>query len=264
MECDQLKSTIVNWFGNEIECHGSANSFTAVLPLLQPNGDSVELGITVLGESEWRISDLGHTQEMLYLGGVALDEESDRSEQFERIVGNHGLTDRDNELSLTVAGTDLLGDLFDFVSAIQSLLSLQFTVRTTVPTRDFVSIVAKFLAEQGAQFDIPSEPVEGLTGQWKFNFALNHVAYPTWVKALTASTTTQAMRATEQSVFEIRDVQAAKSDFWRSVVVLDDEDDRQQLWKPRMKRVFDGYQIPTIAYVAQREQLVRLAEQYRR
>ena len=72
------------------------------------------------------------------------------------------------------------------------------------------------------------------------------------------------MRATEQSVFEIRDVQAAKSDFWRSVVVLDDEDDRQQLWKPRMKRVFDGYQIPTIAYVAQREQLVRLAEQYRR
>ena len=55
MECDQLKSTIVNWFGNEIECHGTANSFTAVLPLLQPNGDSVELGITVLGESEWRI-----------------------------------------------------------------------------------------------------------------------------------------------------------------------------------------------------------------
>jgi uncharacterized protein DUF1828 len=263
MECDELKSSIVNWFGNEIECHGTANSFTAVLPLLQPNGDSVELGITVLGESEWRISDLGHTHETLYLGGIELSEESDRSDQFERLVGNHGLTDRDNELSRVVSGGDFLADLFDFVSVLQSMLSLQFTVRTTQPTRDFAAIVAKFLAEQRAQFDIPPEPIEGLTGRWKFNFALNHVAPATYVKALTASSPSQAMTVTERSVFEIKDVQAIQQGL-RSVVIIDDEGEREPFWKPKMRRVFDGYSVPVIGYVAQREQLIRLAEQYRR
>ncbi len=263
MECAELKSTIVEWFGKQLECHGNADSFTAILPLLQPNGDSMELGVTVLGESRWRVSDLGHTHEMLYLGGVDLDEESDRSDQFQRLMTNHGLTDRDNELSRVLSGNDLLGDLFDFVSAIQSMLSLQFTLRTTQPSRDFASIVAKFFADHGAQFDIPGDPIEGLTGRWKFNFALNHVAPTTYVKALTATSTTQAMKGTEQSVFEIRDVREVKAD-WRSVVILDDEGEREPLWKPRMKRVFEGYSIPAIMYVSQREQLVSLAEQYRR
>src|ERR1039458_9998396 len=206
MECEELKSTIVNWFGNELECHGGADSFTAVLPLLKPNGDSIEIGISVLADRSWRISDLGYTHETLYLGGINLDEESDRSDQFERLVTNHGLTDQGSELSRIVSDGDLSGDLFDFVSALQSLLSLQFTVKTSQPPRDFASIVAKFLAEQGAKFEVPSELVEGLTGGWKFNFALNHVAPATYVKALTATSATQAMRATEQSVFEIRDV----------------------------------------------------------
>jgi hypothetical protein len=206
---------------------------------------------------------LGHTHETLFLGGVELGEESDRKDEFERLVSNHGLTDRDNELSLVASGDDIPGDVFDFVSAIQSLSALQFTVRTTQPTRDFASVVAKFLAERGTSFDVP-ERVEGLTGKWKFNFALNRVASPTFVKTLTASTTFQAMKATEQSVFEIRDCAEVHRDDWRTAVILDDEGERESLWKPRMKRIFDGYSIPMMGFVAQREQLVRLAAEHPR
>ncbi len=263
MECTELKAAIVNWFGEELECHGRANSFTTVLPLLKPNGDSIELGIRVLDDSSWRISDLGHTRETLYLGGVDLNEESDRSDEFQRLVSNQGLTDRDDELSCVVSRGDIPGDLFNFVSALQSLLALQFTIKTKQPTRDFASIVAKFLAEQRASFEIPIEPVEGLTGSWKFNFELNRVAPATFVKTLTATSTTQAMRSTEQSVFEIRDVREVQPKC-RTAVILDDEGQRDSLWKPRMKRVFGGYHIPVMGFIAQREQLLELAREYRR
>jgi hypothetical protein len=262
MDCDDFKLDVTKWFLDELECRGDANGFTITLPLLKPNGDSIELGISVIGESSWRISDLGQTQETLYIAGIDLSEESERTDEFQRLVNDHGLREEDGELSLPVS-EDLPSRVFDFASAVQSLLALQFTIKTRQPRRDFASIVAKFLAEQQAQFEVPTDLVDGKTGRWRFNFTLNTVAPPTFVKTLTATSRGEAMSTSEKSVFEIRDVLELHTKL-RTAVIIDDEGERESLWKPSVRRVFDGYEIPLIGFVSQRDRLTSLAQEYRR
>ena len=93
MECAELKSSLVNWLGAEIECHEEDNGVLASFCIYQPNGDAIEIGIQPLEGNTWRISDLGIAHETLYLVGIDLsDEESDRTDEFQQIIKDFGLT----------------------------------------------------------------------------------------------------------------------------------------------------------------------------
>jgi hypothetical protein len=261
MECEELKSSIIRWFGGEIDCRqDNLGLLTAVLPVFQPNGDAIEVGIEPLASDKWRISDLGIVHETLYLSGIDLTEESERTDEFQQIITDYGTTDTGSEIVLTASG-NLAESVFDFIAALQSALALQFTIKPKLPARDFASIVAKFLAEQRTSFTIPSQPIDGKTGKWRFNFSLNEIADETLIKALTATTPAAAMIVSKQSVFEIRDVRELqpKRQF---VAVIDDEDERESLWKNRVTRVFDGYDIPVIPFMAGRDRLIELARHY--
>jgi len=261
MNCEDLKSSMLRWFGEELECHSNGrDSLTATLPILKPNGDPIEIGIESAGAQQWRLSDLGETYSTLYLAGVDLFEEYVRAEEFRQIVAAHRIKDSEKELSVEASSGDLVGSVFDFVHAIQSMLALQLTVKPKLEGRDFPSMVAKFLAEHGASFEIPSEHVDGKTGRWKFNFIFNHVLPPTLVKALSVTSKNQALKFAEQSVFEIRDVQEVKST--EAVVIADDEGSRAAFWQPQVLRIFDGYEIPVYPFTAKREELARLARRY--
>jgi hypothetical protein len=135
-----------------------------------------------------------------------------RAEEFRQVIAAHRIKDSEQELTVEASSDELIGSMFSFIHAIQSMLALQLTIKPKQATRDFPSIVAKFLAEQRASFEIPPEHITGKTGRWKFNFVLNHVREETLVKALSATSKNYALRAAEQSVFEIRDVQAIRGD----------------------------------------------------
>jgi len=230
------------------------------LPFTKPNGDAIELGVRSTDKSNWFISDLGDTHETLYLAGIDIREESDRRDEFAQILSDHSITDVGNELSLMSKG-DLAEDIFDFASALNSILALQLTISTKAPSRDFSSVVAKFLAEQKASFEIPVEKTPGKSGSWKFNFSLNHLHPETMVKTVTAQTTTAALRQAQTSVFEVGDVREVRHEF-AAVVVLDDEGERRSIWKPHIMRVFEGYKIPAIPFNAGKDQLLSLVEKY--
>jgi hypothetical protein len=261
MDCEELKSSVLRWIGREIECHSDGeDSLIATLPLLKPNGDAIEIGIRSIGSHAFRLSDLGDTYATLYLAGVDLLEEYVRGDEFKQVVIAHKILDRNKELSIEAHKEDLVETLFDFVHAIQSMLALQLTVKPTQEARDFSAIVAKFLAECGASFEIP-ERVTGKTGRWKFNFVLNHVREATLIKALTATSKGQALRSAEQSMFEIRDVKEIKDT--EAVVIADDEGHRQEYWNEAALRIFEGYNVPIFAFRGQRRELTALALRYR-
>ena len=263
MNCAELKSSVLEWMGREIDCRITGehrDCLSAVLPVLKPNGDAIEIGIEPLGPDRWRLSDLGDTHATLYLGGVELNDEYARTEEFRQILVSHGIADQDEELVMDVSTSEMIGRMFEFVHAMQSMLALQFTVRPKQSNRDFPSIVAKFLAEQGASFEIPPAPIDGLSGKWKFHFSLNHVKKETLVKAITATTKMQALRSAEQSVFEIRDVQAVRET--QSIVIADDEGPRQAFWHPQVMRVFGKYDVPVYSFLANQEELALVAKSY--
>jgi hypothetical protein len=260
MLCQDIRSTLLGWFGDGLECHQrSSDSLVVVLPFTKPNGDAIELGVRS-EKSSWFISDLGDTHESLYLAGIDIREESDRRDEFVSILSDHGITDVGNELSF-ISKKDLAEDVFDFASAINSILALQLTISTKPPLRDFSSVVAKFLAEQKASFEIPVDKTPGKAGSWKFNFSLNHVHPETMVKTLTASNSTLAMKSAQTSVFEVSDVREIRKEF-SAVMILDDEGERRDLWKPHIMRIFDGYEVPAIPFNRGREQLMSLVEKY--
>jgi Domain of unknown function DUF1828. len=260
MNCEELQRAIRDWVGAEIECHSSgANSLSICLPLYRPNGDSIELGIEQISPEKWRISDFCYTRSALYVGGVELGDDA-RSEEFQRILESFQLREIDNELTLEVGMEGLVESVFDFAHAVQQMLSLQLTLRPQQPTRDFVAIVAKFLAEQRASFEIPAEPIEGMSGRWNFSFKMNAVAEETLVKTVTATSRSSAMTAAERSTFEILDVR--KTGHQNSVVVADDIGQREGLWRGEVQRVFEANNIPIIAYESKREALTQLAAKY--
>jgi hypothetical protein len=262
MDCAELKSSLLGWIGQEIECRLSGEDcLTVVLPLFKPNGDAIEIGIDLAGASA-KLSDLGETYATLYLAGVDLFEEYVRAAEFKQVISSHRiLNDEEHqELFLETSIEDLAVTIFDFAHAIQSILALQLTVQPRHPKRDFASVVAKFLAEQHASFEIPAEHINGKTGKWKFNFVLNHVHEETLVKALTARTKAEALRVAEQSVFEIGDVRSMRE--VRAVVIADDEGGRQEFWQPRVMKVFDGYNVPMYPFVGNRQELLQFARRY--
>lgn len=261
MNCDELKSVVLQWIGREIECHSTGQeSLAAVLPVLKPNGDAIEVGIEPIGSGRWKLSDLGDTYATLYLAGVELNDEYVRAEEFRQILSAHRIGDDQHELFAEASSDELVERMFEFVHAVQTALALQFTVKPKQLGRDFASVVAKFLAEQHASFEIPPEPIEGKSGKWKFNFVLNHVRKETLVKALTAPSKAKAMRSAEESVFEINDVKAVRDS--GAVVIADDEGPRQAFWHPSVLRIFGEYGVPIYSFLADQHKLTQLAQSY--
>lgn len=261
MDCGELKDSLLQWFGREIDCQTSdTDTLITTLPILKPNGDSIEIGLESIGSHRWKISDLGETRGTLFLSGVELSEAYVRGYEFDQITHAHRITDDGGELTIEVSEGELAGKVFDFAHAIQSMLALQFTVKPEQPKRDFTSIVAKFLAEQDASFEVIPTLVEGKSGKWKFNFALNHVREETLIKAVSVSTKTAALRRAEESVFEIHDVQALRE--VNAVVVADDEGHREALWSPPVRRIFEEYNIPLYRFEASQKDLTVLAKKY--
>ena len=147
MDCQELKASLLNWFGSEIECRSTGTDYlTATLPLLKPNGDPIEIGIEPSGDRQWKLSDLGDTYSTLYLAGVDLNDEYVRAEEFRQIIKAHRIVDEQQELSVESSTDELPNTLFDFVQGVQSMLALQLTMRPKQSTRDFASVVAKFLS----------------------------------------------------------------------------------------------------------------------
>src|SRR5208282_2545075 len=159
MNCDELKSSLLGWFGSEIECSTTGdNSIVASLPVLRLNGDAIEIGIAPVGENRWRLSDLGETHEMFFLADLGFHDDYVRSEELNQILIAHRLSDRDQEISTEATTEELADKVFDFLHALQSMSGLQFTAKPRKETRDFNTVVAMFFAQQRASIEIPTEP----------------------------------------------------------------------------------------------------------
>src|SRR5205823_4828328 len=141
--------------------------------------------------------DLGDTHATLFLAGVNLSDDYARADEFNQLIADHRIDDTEDELSVEVSAGKLIDGMFDFVHALQAMLALQLTLKSRKIERDFPSIVAKFLADNRASFQVPPQPYEGKAGRWRFNFVLNNAPTPTLVRAISAGSKAAAIKEAE-------------------------------------------------------------------
>ncbi len=262
MDCQQLKGLLLNWFGSEIECRSGDNeSLIASFPILRINGDAIEIGISPSGNGLWRLSDLGETREMFFLADLDFHDDYVRAEEFNQIVVAHRLSSGE-EISTEAPAEELPSKIFDFIHALQSMSGLQFTSKPRKAMRDFNLVVAIFFGEQRTSIEVPSEPIEGLAGRWKFDFSLNHVAEETLIKTISTVGSNQIVGLAERATFEIGDIRELRQNI-NGVVIGDDHGkEREILWRPDVLRLFDKYNIPFYAFERDNDSLVALAQKY--
>jgi hypothetical protein len=264
MNCEDLKASLLNWFGSEIDCRPSTDdndSLLATFPMLRLNGDAIEIGISPTENGRWRLSDLGETHSMFFLGDLDFHEDYVRAEEFNQILVAHQLKDAE-EISTEVDGDELADRIFDFLHALQSMSGLQLTAKPRKVQRDFNTIVAMFFAEQRASIAIPTEPIEGLGGKWKFDFSLNHVAKETLIKTISTVGKNQIVGLTERATFEIGDIRKLRPDAGAVVIGDDHGKERETLWRPDVLRIFKEYEVPFYAFEGDSDSLVQLAQKY--
>ena len=121
-------------------------------------------------------------------------------------------------------------------------------------------MIAKFLGEQHISFELPVDFITGKSGKWRFNFILNHQQPETLVKAITATSSSQALGLAERSVFEVMDVKAVSKS--EAVVIAGDEAERVEFWPPDVRRVFEANEVPFLRCHASRTDLLELAARY--
>jgi hypothetical protein len=263
MNCEQLKSSVLSWLGSEIDCRPSGDdSLVATFPVLRLNGDAIDIGIAPVGDGRWRLSDLGETHSMFFLADLDFHDDYVRAEEFNQIVHAHRLRDADQEISIEVDDGDLADRIFEFLHALQSMSGLQFTSKPRKPHRDFNTIVAMFFAEQRASIAMPTEPIEGVSGGWKFDFSLNHTAQETLIKTISTVGKNQIKTFTEKATFEIGDVRKLKPDADAVVIGDDHGREREALWRPDVLRIFKEYDVPFYAFEGDNDKLVELAQKH--
>lgn len=262
MNCDELKSSILNWFGSEIECQPKGeNSVIASFPVLRLNGDAIEIGISPVEGGGWVLSDLGETHSMFFLADLDFHQDYVRAEEFKQMMVAHQLTGVDQEIILRASENELPDRIFEFLHALQSMSGLQFTAKPRKEARDFNTVVALFFAEQRADITIPTEPMEGLGGSWKFDFSLNHSPEPTFIKTISTIGKNQIVPLSERALFEIGDVSKVRS--FDGIVIGDDHGrERSALWTAPVLRLFEEYKVPFYAFEKNQDDLVQLAQRH--
>jgi hypothetical protein len=263
MNCNELKSTILQWFGSEIECHSNGDeSLVATFPVLRLNGDAIEIGISRSESGGWHLSDLGETHSMFFLADLDFHDDYARAEELNQIIVSHRLKNVNQEISADVSSDDLGDSVFDFLHALQSMSGLQFTAKPRKETRDFNTLVAIFFAEHGASIEIPTEPIEGIAGKWKFDFSLNHVRKGTLLKTISTVGKNLVTPLAERATFEIGDVKKFTPDSSAVVIGDDHGKEREALWRSDVLRIFREYDVPFFAFERDNDALVQLAERY--
>jgi hypothetical protein len=154
--------------------------------------------------------------------------------------------------------------IFEFLHALQSMSGLQFTAKPRTEKRDFNIIVAMFFSEQRADITVPTEPIEGLGGSWKFDFSLNHSRQPTFIKTISTVGKNQIVPLTERALFEIGDIAKLAGSFDGVVIGDDHGRERAALWSPPVLRLFEQYRVPFYAFEGDQDNLVQLAQQHQR
>lgn len=236
--CQQIVSSYLNELQEEFEVSDSRNGCYIVTPFTRPDGEYIEVEITMETDGRIRITDMGDTLGYLYVNGLrlsrkTLDNTKDICKQFDVSLVRSEL------VSVPHLEQDFGEKFHRFLQAVLSVTSIIQKRRPNARIQ-FDDEVESLIIYSGVTYDV-GYTVQGFRASHTAKFHVNS-GRNILIQPIAASTESTAFSWAERWAYRISDIRQHSTD-WRFVAVLDDRSQRREIWNNRTMAPIEEYAI---------------------
>lgn len=224
VECGEAIARYLATLTEEFQVVPDGDGCVLVTPFVRPDGEGIEIELTILENGAASLSDMGSTMSYLYVNGLTLSRSL--MDQAKSIARGHGVQIQRNALT-TSMGQDSAGQSIH--GLIQATLEISGLIHKRRPNSrvQFNDEVESFILQSGATYDVGFKvdgQRESHTIKFHVNSGKNLLIQPVSAAAEAAARTWTERLAYRFADIRLRDVK------WRPVAVLDDRSARAQVW----------------------------------
>ena len=193
-------------------------------PFVRPDGEGIEMELTIRQDGTANLSDMGSTMSYLYVNGLTLSRSL--MDQAKSIARSHGAQVQRNALSISI-GQESVGQSIH--GLIQAALEVSSLIHKRRPTSrvQFDDELESFIIQSGATYDVGFK-VDGQRESHTIKFHVNS-GRNLLIQPVSASAEAAARTWAERLAYRFADIRG-RDGKWYPVAVLDDRSSRAQVW----------------------------------
>ena len=224
IECSEAIAGYLATLNHEFQVVGSGEECVMATPFVRPDGEGIEVELTIQTDGSVAMSDMGSTISYLYVNGLTLSRTL--MNQSREIARSHGVQIRRNALAVHVSPESIGQSIHGLIQAALEVSSLIHKRRPTARVQ-FYDEVESFIIHSGATYDVGYE-VDGRREGHTFKFHVNS-GRNLLIQPLSASAEAAARSWAERLAYRFADIRDMDQG-WRPVAVLDDRSSRAEVW----------------------------------
>ena len=224
IECGEAITGYLATLTEEFQVASEGDGCVLVTPFVRPDGEGIEVELTVREDGTDSLSDMGSTISYLYVNGLTLSRPL--MNQAKSIARSHGVQIQRNALTISM-GQDSVGQSVH--GLIQAVLEVSSLIHKRRPTSrvQFDDEVESFIIQSGATYDLGFK-VNGKRESHTIKFHVNS-GKNLLIQPVSASAEAAARTWTERLAYRFADIRG-RDVKWRPVAMLDDRSARAQVW----------------------------------
>lgn len=218
MDCTSIVEAYLRHLGASFKVIPSGDGCRLITPNLRPDGEAVEVVVSMLRNGRIRLTDEFTTVDYLFVNGLRIEENDKLGDKAALIATKHGVSLRDSELFIEVDSGQEEIALDKLLKSIEAITYLIYK-RSHRDTRTFMGEVELYLAENDVVFQEWRE-VSGKTLPQSLPIFVNGSRNLS-ISPLSSKSVSKARHITNELGYIISDVKSANPSI-RFAAVLDD------------------------------------------
>ena len=225
--CDDVVARYLDFLSGDFETAPSPDTGRGcyvLTPFVRPDGEAIELELTLLPNGNARLSDMGDTLGYLYVNGLSLTQSV--MDKVRSVARRHQISLLQSALVIESEG-ELPGDAVHRL--VQAVIEASALVqgRRSAGRVHFETEVEAFIIQSGVIYDVDYR-VPGRLEPHRFKFHVNS-GRNLLVQPITAATESAAHSWAERWAYRFSDT-IAETSYMNPIAILDDRGNRSRVW----------------------------------
>jgi hypothetical protein len=253
MKCEDIKTLYLKSMGDSIDVDPAKTGGCIIHTLhLDPSSEPIDLLINEV-DDKFRISDITHSMEYLFLHGVDIKPDSRQKWFMDFNIKRLGVNFSEDELYIEVSKNDLAVGISKIIDAMNAISDLIYTMRIRGAS-DFKKEVSDWLTDNGINYT-SDKAINGVTREPTIDFVINRKGnIPVFLYALHSRSYSYAKVLTDSITMDFIDLEKANHKFV-STCLLDDTNDKD-VWKNQYTPL--TFYLNKVEYWSERDNLLPL------